>query len=285
MNLYYAMGGGLGHLTRARAFLHTLNLQNNSVILTSSNFAADSRVTGDIPLITVEAVFEKDLKGFQQFLLKTLNDLRIETLFIDSFPFGIIGEFAGFDFPEKTEINYVARLLKWNVYSAPYPDKTIKFRKTFILEPLEPAHQTFINLSSQEQTEICLSYPTEQFSEKDEQIFQKILKEKNPFWLIVHAGSVEEINELIGFADEMRRIEKSSANMVLVSPNNLSLHRENVFHTNIYPASPLFKHARRIYTACGFNSMQQTRDFRDKHYFVPFERRFDDQFARAKRFR
>lgn len=279
------MGGGLGHLTRARAFLYTLNLQNNSAILTSSNFAADSRVTGDIPLITVDSAFEKDALGFQQFLLKTLSDLKIKTLFIDSFPFGIIGEFAEFDFPEHIEINYAARLLKWNTYSALYPDKTIKLKKTFILEPLETAHQTFINQSSQEQLEIRFNYPTENFSEKDEQIFQYILKEKNPFWLIVHAGSDEEINELIDFADEMRRIEKSSAHLILISPNNLSLHRENVFQTNIYPASPLFKYATRIYTACGFNSMQQIADFRDKHYFMPFERRFDDQFARAKRFR
>ena len=87
----------------------------------------------------------------------------------------------------------------------------------------------------------------------------------------------------------MREIEKVDVNLILISPDNLSVQKSvqkpNLFHFDIYPASVLFEQADKIFTACGFNAMQQTKDFRNKHHFIPFERRYDDQFERAKRFR
>jgi hypothetical protein len=41
--------------------------------------------------------------------------------------------------------------------------------------------------------------------------------------------------------------------------------------------------ASRIVTACGFNVMRQTEPYRDRHTFLPFPRRYDDQFTRAAR--
>jgi len=43
--VYYAIGGGLGHLVRARAVLHTLGVAD-AVLVTASPFAKDARVTG-----------------------------------------------------------------------------------------------------------------------------------------------------------------------------------------------------------------------------------------------
>jgi len=40
MNLYYAFGGGMGHLTRANAFMYTLGIRpEDFLVLTSSEFA------------------------------------------------------------------------------------------------------------------------------------------------------------------------------------------------------------------------------------------------------
>src|SRR5262249_49323155 len=52
---------------------------------------------------------------------------------------------------------------------------------------------------------------------------------------------------------------------------------------NFYPASLLFPLAERVITACGFNVMRQTESLASIHRFLPFERRFDDQFQRARR--
>lgn len=285
MILYYAMGGGLGHLTRARAVLHTLGIENDSTILTASQFAPDERVTGNIPVIRVDKQFENDPLLFKNYLKTLFTELEIETLYIDSFPFGIIGEFCDFEFGGDIEINYIARLLKWNNYSIPFQTSRIFFNKTFILEPLEKAHQKFIDESSAEKAEIILDYPVQSLSGVDETKFQRILNDVKPFWLIVHAGNYDEILELVSFAQEMREIEKAAVNLILISPDSFTFQIKHLFHFDLYPAANLFGHAARIFTACGFNAMRQTENFREKHFFIPFERRFDDQFARAKRFR
>jgi hypothetical protein len=38
-----------------------------------------------------------------------------------------------------------------------------------------------------------------------------------------------------------------------------------------------------IITGCGFNAMRQTLPYRERHRFIPFPRRYDDQFLRAAR--
>ena len=53
MILYYALGGGLGHLTRAQRVLSALGLTDRAALLTSSSFARDERVVGELPVIEV----------------------------------------------------------------------------------------------------------------------------------------------------------------------------------------------------------------------------------------
>ena len=53
MILYYALGGGLGHLVRARAVLYTLGVAERAVLVTASPFAADARVVGGLPVVRV----------------------------------------------------------------------------------------------------------------------------------------------------------------------------------------------------------------------------------------
>lgn len=278
MNLYYAIGGGLGHLTRARAFLHTFEIEKDSTILTASSFADDKRVVGDINIIKADKNFAQNQTDYRVFLKNIFAEFSVEKLFLDAFPVGIVGEFCDFDFG-NTEVFYIARLLKWNNYSCLLRGKIPRFKKTFILEKLSNKHQKFINEHSAANIELKLKYPN--LSASNEKSVQRILAEKLPFWLIVHAGSDEETNELLQFAKEMREIEKAEVNLILVSPN------KSVFPNryNIYPASLLFPHAARIFTAGGFNAIEQTEEFRGKHFAVPMERRFDDQFARVARFR
>jgi peroxiredoxin len=275
------MGGGLGHLTRARAVLYTLGIETNAAIITSSNFAFDKRVTGDVKIIQVDKNFEKNTLAFQRFLQKLFLESNCTNLYIDSFPLGIIGEFSNFEFPENLKVNYLARRLKWRNYQKFQAGVIPKFNKTFILEPLEVEHQEFVNNNSTEQIEFEISYPAPKLSSPDKEILESILNEKKTFWLIVHTGSEAETEELMNFAEEMRKIEKNNLNLILISPTSSRFQKAGLRQFNLYPASILFAHAERIFTAAGFNAMHQTAAFRQKHFFIPFPRRFDDQFARA----
>ncbi len=273
MNLYYANGGGLGHLTRARAFLRQLEIESETAILTSSKFAEDHRIVGDLKIIKIDEFFAQEKEKYKDFLHNLLSENHFNKIFLDSFPVGIIGEFADFDFGD-TEIFYIARLLRWKNYSPLLSKKTPRFKKTFVLETLEKEHREFIENCSDEIINFDLIYPNFEIKEKK---IEKIVAEKSPFWLIIHAGNEAETRELLAYAEDMREIEKAKVNLILISPNKLN---ENSF--DIYPASMLFPCAERIFTAGGFNAMKQTEKFRSKHFFLPFERRFDDQFSRAK---
>ena len=278
------MGGGLGHLTRARAFLYTAKIKN-AVILTSSPFASDRRVVSDFKVIQVDKAYEKNVPAFQDRLRNIFSDPGIKTLYIDSFPLGIIGELSGFEFSENLEINYLARLLKWKNYSHFLPKKFPRFNKTFILEPLESEHQKFIDASSAAQFEIELKYPEFNLNSADEKTFRLIVNEKKPFWLVVHSGNETETTELIAYARQMREIEKAAVNLILISPHDFAFQTRDLLQFNIYPAAVLYEFAERIFSACGFNAMRQTAGLRERHRFIPFERRYDDQYARAKQFR
>ncbi|MCM2317252.1 MAG: hypothetical protein NDJ92_19065, partial [Thermoanaerobaculia bacterium] len=60
MILVYALGGGLGHLVRARAFLHTLGMERDAAIVTASHHASDPRVLGGIEAIAIPRELERD---------------------------------------------------------------------------------------------------------------------------------------------------------------------------------------------------------------------------------
>ena len=65
MILYYALGGGLGHLTRARKVLEALHLTRDAVLLTASPFGADPRVTGGLRVLKVPRRLGHDRDAFR----------------------------------------------------------------------------------------------------------------------------------------------------------------------------------------------------------------------------
>lgn len=275
MNIYYAIGGGLGHLTRGCAFLRQFGLENETAILTSSKFSSDRRIVGNIKIISVDDNLSLSKTRFRTFLNETFRKLECRKVYLDAFPFGILGEFVNFDFRE-IELFYVARILNWHNYQNRETAPAKQFSKTFVVENLDESHLEFIRRNSTAVENLDLIYHAQ--TAIDQNLLQKIIKSHAPFWLVVHGGSDEETKELVAFAREIRDAEKATACIVVVSPNKFDI--ENAY--DIYPASVLFPFAEKIITACGFNVMKQTADFRRKHFFLPFERRFDDQFLRAK---
>lgn len=284
MNLYYAMGGGLGHLTRARAFLEQFGLENNTSILAFSEFAKDKRVVGKIDVIeTTKKKFDKE-EHYQNFLRDLFAKHSFETVYLDTFPYGIKREFSNFNFG-NAQIKYIARLMDWSNYINFRPiQQTIRFEKTYILEDLEPEHSDYIFQNSKTAFPLKLKYPEPKLNDEDQQKFEEIKNKKN-FWLVVHSHGADEIFDLICTADAQRIIEERDIEIVIITPMDYQTTVTNCSTYNIYPATVLFPYAERIFTASGFNIMQQTAEFRHKHQFTPYSRTFDRQHERAKRFR
>jgi predicted glycosyltransferase len=132
MILYYAIGGGLGHLARARRVLTKLGLRDRAVILTKSE---EPRITAGIPTIT-----SADFRSF-------------ERIIVDAFPCGVTGELRDLDMP----MDYVARLLKWDAYAEATGAVMPHFETTYLVEAVTHAidSQRFIHLDLSEPPEVA----------------------------------------------------------------------------------------------------------------------------------
>ncbi|NKZ07741.1 hypothetical protein [Actinomadura latina] len=257
MIVCYAAGDGLGHLTRLRSVLHTLSLTGARpagpvTVVTGSRFAADPRVAG----------------GWH--VAETAAGLIPDEVIVDAFPAGLRGELTRF--PSGTRVTHLARLLRWDAYRPLLPADPPRFDRTYVLEPLDPAHDAYLREVSDEVSPLVLTDPPSEPIDVDG-------------WLIVHSGPDLETLELVAYAQDMASAEGVAPPMTLVSPQRPDDLPPNVTHLDVYPAYTPGPNVGRIITAAGFNAVRQYAPWRDRHRMLPFPRSLDDQFARAARAR
>ncbi|HLF34945.1 MAG TPA: hypothetical protein VI583_11945 [Cyclobacteriaceae bacterium] len=275
MNLYYAIGGGLGHLARAQAFLLMQGIEDFKVI-TASPFA--SMYFSPRRLILVPEELERSPNSLTVYLQEIIAGSGARSVYLDAFPLGILGELNGIDWGSRS-LYYVTRRMKWQKYSAKVRSD-IKFDCTFLLEPPDDGHRNFINNSSGEIKETRLTYP-HHAAGKNAVLAKRSKRQK---WLVVHSGPVKEVSALLARA--RKDIGKDNADpMLYIITQESDIHDPSISIMNLCPAHGYFKYADRIYSGCGFNIMMQTKPYRDKHHFFPFERKYDDQFWRAEKAR
>jgi hypothetical protein len=170
MIVYYAVGGGLGHLVRATRVIAKLGI--DAVIATASPYA--ERVCTNF--IRVPQSLENDLHAHREWI----RELKAERIIADTFPGGIQGELCGLDVP----VDCVARLLRWDAYRAAVPFELPRIGTTYVVEEL--THAPLGNV-----VPLDLSLP----------IVETV--EQNEDWLVVHSGPDEEVRELVAFAKEL----------------------------------------------------------------------------------
>jgi hypothetical protein len=276
MILYYAFGGGFGHLSRTSALIHTLRLPINDVlILTNSKYAHLVFAREQILMIS-ETFYHKPDELFQ-LVKKVITDYEISEMYIDTFPAGLLGELNDLN-ADFCKVFYVARILNWKNYSPLIAIKNLHFEKIFIIEPLPDVQIEFIKSNSNSYSDINIVYPTRPVTDYVSDILSTF---KKPPWLIVHSESFEELELLYQHALEIAEVQNQKPQFLVISQTNNKLDGQNIMQINYYPASEFFPYCEKIITACGFNSMYQTREYAEKHYFIPFERKYDDQFERA----
>jgi hypothetical protein len=254
----YARGGGLGHLTRIRAYLHTVHGDAPALVVSGSPFGADARVLGPHRLVHGS-------------LPDVLPATRPETLVVDAFPAGIDGELNDLAVPPGTRTVHLARLLRWDAYRPLLG--SVRFDETWAVEELSAEHHAQLAAISGTVAPLTLADPPAEAGDAA------------GAWLIPHAGPPGEIEELLSYARDCARLERRHPRLVLASPHRPPALPADVEHLDTYPVWPLFATAERVISAAGFNVVRQMRQWRDKHRMLPFPRRWDDQFTRAARAR
>jgi UDP:flavonoid glycosyltransferase YjiC (YdhE family) len=255
MIVYYAPGGGRGHLTRARRVLEALSIDGARIVASVSD--------GDDVLL-----LPQELEGNVEQHARWVQSLAPSHLIVDTFPAGIQGELSAI---EAERIDYVARLLRWDEYRRVVSLPAPRFESTWVVEPLTEEHMRFVRANSATVADLALRC-TNQVSRSD----------SGAYWLIVHSGPASEVEELIAYTSELRELSGSDLEVRVATPCEVSM-PEHFRRVDAFPATELYAGAERIITAAGFNVMLETEEHRDRHEILPFPRRFDDQFLRAAR--
>ncbi|HET6148924.1 MAG TPA: hypothetical protein VFH68_15410 [Polyangia bacterium] len=300
MILYYAMGGGLGHLVRARAVLHTLGLEGRAALVTASPYARDRRVVGEVPVhLAPPEAGDADRLAYRRWLGALVRRLEPEEIYVDTFPVGLLGELADLRAASAREdrggagdrrrtagprLVHVARLLQWPAYARAFPDVArARLHRTYLAEALHADHEAALRAISGELLPLELRDPAPDASSvAGAADLARGLPAR--FWLVVHSGPRQEVAELVAYARDLQRLEGDRAPIVVANPQRAPL-GDDLLALDLHPATPLFARAARVVSACGFNVMRQMAPYRERHRVLPLPRRYDDQFTRAARWR
>lgn len=287
----YACGEGLGHLTRARALLHTLGLETSQTpVLVRSGTPHQPGPRDGLRLVTLvdgdDPFSAEGRRALGGSLRLALERIGVERLVVDTFPAGLHGELTRSALPAGVAVDHVARLLRWPVYRALLPEEPVDFDQVWQVEPLHARHRAWLEQHSQSIDPLALRDPPIAGSSTGHDDAWSGRR----CWLIVHSGPPSEIAHLVDLAGaEAASVDpgRTTIDLVLVAPSDAvpADLPPWVGHVDRYPATPLFDDAERVFTAAGFNAVRQLRSHRAKHLIVPFERRYDDQFARARQAR
>jgi hypothetical protein len=273
--VYYAMGGGLGHVVRASAFVHSVGLTARVTLITASEFALDSRIAAGFDLAVAPSELDRQPDEFRSWLLALIESVGADCLCLDTFPAGILGELDARQVC-GLELWHVARRLSWQNYATLLPAVPVRFDRCWRVEPLHPEQEAFLERQCDEVIPLDLGDPPAQ------SVTPPIAP---PYWLVVHSGPESEVADLVAHASEMRAIEQIEVPIYVVTQCQLTFGQTNIRMLEAFPATPYFEGASRIITAAGFNVVRQTSRYRHKQTIVPMRRRYDDQYERARRAR
>lgn len=266
----------MGHLSRTAAFIYTQQINISECLILSSSPFVDLFFSKEQVQIIPEYLAQ-NIKELANFVQCEIEKHCFETFYVDTFPLGIVGELQYIDF-KNTKLIYLARYLKWEIYASSIKfEKSILFSKSYLFEELSEKHLSFTCDNSIQYSTIQLFYPPKELPLAFKQKLQHTQGFEN--WLIVHSTPSEEVYALIEHATDLARKEKKQVYFYIVTQTIIEL-PENVEQIDFFPAYALFPYVDKIFTACGFNLMQQTKVYDFKHIAIPFARRFDNQFHR-----
>jgi hypothetical protein len=252
-------------VTRTRAVLAATGLAGDAVLLAAPLPGGPAAV--DVRTPPAEAAGDRVALG--RWVAAQIADVRPDVVLVDAFPGGILGELCGLAALRGPVLRHTARLLRWPAYARRLEGGLPRFDDVATVEPLHPGHERALRPHAGALEPLALPVPD----------YAPEPPPPGAPWLVVHTGPPREVRTLARLADERR----GDAPLRVVCPiavENLPPGAERV---RAVPARPLFAGAAHIVTGAGFNTVHELAPLRARHTVVPFDRRLDDQHARARR--
>ncbi|MCC6587188.1 MAG: hypothetical protein IT168_10890 [Bryobacterales bacterium] len=261
--LYFAPGSGLGHLNRALAVcLELRDLGANAAIVTNSPFAEGLAPLAQLPFTCIAGeLWERAAPAY-------LAREDPELVVLDTFPFGMRGEWVDFEF--KAPVLYMARRLKVPAYREALPSlpEFSRFRRIIACESLTTDHDTLIASAEVVRLPGPIRLRPGVVATAAPARLGRIVNSRESC-LVVHGGPVPEIHELLSHA---------SGDIALITPWIGEDWPCPAFE--YYPAANLFERAARVVSGAGYNTIADMLPYPERHTAIAFARRFDDQAGR-----
>ena len=282
---FYALGGGLGHLTRSLAVVHTLGLKGSARIATSLTPEL-RRMVRELPakveLTTVpSAIDPTDPRQVRHWIEGEIAASAPDHIFIDCFPAGILGELTTDFYPELPK-TLVTRRVSWSRYRIRCPDleRCPTFREILATEPLGGVQAEDLRALAPEPRLIDLIDEIQPSTRRRLRQLADELRLDRDTVLVVHSGPKSEVSQLLAVATTQASAER----IALLCPSG-SLPADlpaNLQHRECYPVWPLFEQAGQVITAAGANSVRQLKHVNIQHVPVAMDRPLDDQPLRTR---
>lgn len=260
MILYYALGGGLGHISRSIAILNQSPwLAARTRLMVSSALAGLAVGASPCPVDQVAGAAITSKRKYAAFLSGYLKRHRARLLIVDTFPSGVAGElgWTGLNIPALL----VARHVKWRAYAKHAEgSRGIPCSHALAVEPLdveqEGALKNVCEVSCLD-SPVLLEHPSGSVRKRAV--------------IVAHSGNGAELETLMKIARERAGGEME---VDVVSPAN-----------GVYPAERLIAGYSEIVSGAGYNmsALASQAPPGVTHVLCPFERRYDDQPLRARR--
>ncbi|PKV52988.1 hypothetical protein ATE84_5121 [Aquimarina sp. MAR_2010_214] len=264
MILFYAYGSGLGHLNRILSYIRVREIELSScIILTNSRHKGF--LPQEIKMMYYPDSFFKNHELFFSTLIQSIEKYAVYEFVVDVFPCGFYGELSNLD-RIKIKKTIVTRILKTSYFrehSSPRYDDLIILEKGIVLDYYRYSKALYLSINE------GFIYSKEKLSLK------------KPFFFIIHSEPKEEVIQLYKLAQLYQKNDEhiyiqTFSEMITFDVEDVTL----IFSER--PIRSLLEGSTKIFTACGFNTFFATQDYRQKQHFLPFKRRFDDQFKRKK---
>jgi len=267
--LFYVQGGGLGHLSRTHKLIQKLNLKDDDVlIITPSKFTHHFSQYRFVNLL-----WHDSSQNWSKIITTTLLKYKVKLCYIDTFPLGIKGELINvFKQVKYVHYIYVARILKWEKYLKDISVfSPFIYSETLVLEKLYKSHFNWILEHSVNVKEINLPIAK---SENPIQLLDK------PYAIVVHSGGKKDLKHLCDFAEKVCELKMQI--FVFTQIDLTYTNARFTFQKGTFPVSAYFKPASKIFTAGGFNLIQELKLYSKKHIALAMDRLYDDQGFRIQ---
>ncbi len=268
MILYYALGGGLGHLTRSLVLIEHApeRLRSKIRILVSSKSAGAAERSFPCPVDRVPDAAMADPAGYERFLAGHFEKHHFQCVVMDTFPFGLLGEMK-YRLPHIPRV-LIGRYLRWDAYreacgtitDASWPEDAVVIEDQDDLYDRELKKHCFVTMARS---------PLSAVRARD--IPDAPLK---PACCVVHSGIGAELALLVDSARRIMAEKGIPGTPHVFTPDNA-----------LFPMERYLSGFSDIVTGAGYASSAAAVSLggRIRYHLTSFERKFDDQGLRLQR--